>query len=137
MQERQNPWSGDRLSKRVSGESLGELQQAYPHLDVRKVYGKLLDRYGNVPTLATMLKWLSTERDPRSLRSPAAPVKPTPPPMRDPTCAACDGTGFVKIVRQVHTRGVDGQLRATQVTGRLTDAAGRLVVCDHVARGEG
>jgi hypothetical protein len=100
---------------------------------VRKVYDKLVQKYNARPTLATLLKWLSTERDPHSLKAPQAPT-PQPQPARaprNPACPRCDGSGWVKVIKQVHAMGVDGVARTTHVTGRLVDGAGRLVPCDH------
>jgi hypothetical protein len=135
MQERQPEWGRDALGERVTDARLEELQQAHPHLDVRYVFRKLRDRYGAVPTLANLLKWLSTETDSRAFRAPAAEQGPKPAPAirRDPTCSQCFGGGFVFVKRQSGGRETLGLAFRT-----YTDAQGQrkrqLVRCDHRTR---
>ena len=116
----------EQLQQQLNFPLIAEIQELpqFAHVDVGKVYKKLLDRYGNIPTVATLIKWLATEKDPASLRgsskSPAPARRDMP---RDPNCQQCDGTGFVKAIRIYN---------GVQVVGRLQDSVtGGLVRCDH------
>lgn len=124
------PFSRAELAERVTDRRLDELQQVYPRLDVRYVFRKLRDRYGAVPTLANLLKWLDTETDSRAQRQPLEEAPRMQELVRDPTCRQCDGTGFVKLMRSYNGQLVAGRAFQTYVD-REGKTQRKLVRCDH------
>lgn len=104
----------------VDEKTLEELQIQYPHLNVEAVLLKLINRYGQTPTLAALRKWLDTEKDPTTRRKVTRP--PAPVYDVDGSCKQCEGSGFVGVTRN----GIRGRLARLNNTGEPV-----LIRCDH------